>query len=140
MQKRIFNTTGLCFPDKHYMVDALRGIGSQILELIHNEQYFVIHAPRQTGKTTLLHSLARKINNEGKYTAIVCSLERAGYRSITNEEANRVMISAVHIHAMNFLQKEEMPPKTEEFAGKDLFDYLSAWSRLQKKPIGAGQI
>ncbi|MDR1166782.1 MAG: AAA-like domain-containing protein [Deltaproteobacteria bacterium] len=43
--------------------------------LIDNEKYFTIHAPRQSGKTTFLKALANKINEEGKYYALYCSLE-----------------------------------------------------------------
>jgi len=69
--KRYFNTTGFCRPEKHYMINPLRNKVANIYQLIDNEQYFILHAPRQTGKTTLLHSLAHQLNSEGKYTAIV---------------------------------------------------------------------
>jgi hypothetical protein len=48
---------------------------SGIAELIDKEQYFVIHAPRQSGKTTLLLDLTNRINHEGRYYALYCSLE-----------------------------------------------------------------
>ena len=48
---KFFNTTGLCFPEKHYMVDPLKRI-TEIEDLINREHYFTLHAPRQTGKTT----------------------------------------------------------------------------------------
>jgi hypothetical protein len=44
-------------------------------ELIDDEQYFVIHAARQSGKTTYLQDLADRINAKGKYYALFCSLE-----------------------------------------------------------------
>ncbi|GBU24991.1 hypothetical protein R83H12_01629 [Fibrobacteria bacterium R8-3-H12] len=53
----------------------MRGIGKELADLIEQEQYFVIHAARQSGKTTLLKELARKINSEGNYHALYCSLE-----------------------------------------------------------------
>ena len=48
------------------MLDPLRGICNELMDLIEQEQYFVIHASRQSGKTTLLLELADKINAEGK--------------------------------------------------------------------------
>jgi hypothetical protein len=42
---------------------------------IEEELYFVIHAPRQSGKTTCLLALIDKINSEGKYYAVKCTLE-----------------------------------------------------------------
>jgi hypothetical protein len=42
------------------------------MPLIDQEQYFVIHAARQTGKTTLLMELAQDINAAGSYYALYC--------------------------------------------------------------------
>ena len=72
---RFFNVAGPCVPGKHYMLDPLRGIGGELMNLITAEQYFVIHAARQSGKTTLLKQLARDINARGDYHAQYCSLE-----------------------------------------------------------------
>ena len=44
-------------------------------DLISNRQYFVIHAARQSGKTTLLKSLEQSITINGEYYALYCSLE-----------------------------------------------------------------
>jgi hypothetical protein len=57
------------------MIDALRRLGDEIYDLINEEQYFIIHAARQTGKTTLLLELTKQINKEGQYYALYCSLE-----------------------------------------------------------------
>ena len=53
---RFFNTAGPCNPNWHYTVDPLPRL-SGIRELIDGQHYFVIHAPRQTGKTTYLYAL-----------------------------------------------------------------------------------
>ena len=71
---KLFNTTGPCIPGKHYMLDAENRL-TAVQGLIDNEQYFVIHAARQSGKTTLLNSLKRTINREGRYYVLYCSLE-----------------------------------------------------------------
>ena len=46
-----------------------------VKELIDQKHFFVIHAPRQSGKTTLLNSLEKEINEAGRYCALYCSLE-----------------------------------------------------------------
>ncbi len=74
---KYFNVAGPCIEGKHYMLDATERLHNELSELISSEQYFVIHAARQTGKTTLLINLANKINKEGKYYAVYCSLENA---------------------------------------------------------------
>lgn len=58
--------------------------------LIAEEQYFVLHAPRQTGKTTALAALARELTDEGEYLALLASCEtaRAAGDDVANAEAN----------------------------------------------------
>ncbi|MDR3012714.1 MAG: ATP-binding protein [Chitinispirillales bacterium] len=72
---RFFNVAGPCIPGKHYMLDPMRGMGSELMRFINSEQYFIIHAARQSGKTTLIWELANDINAHGKYHALYCSLE-----------------------------------------------------------------
>ena len=71
---RKFNTTGPCFPNEHYMLPALDRLPG-IRELVADGNYFVVHAPRQTGKTTALKALAREINLKGDMFAVYCTLE-----------------------------------------------------------------
>jgi hypothetical protein len=73
--RKSFNTTGPCNSKEHYMLDPFRNIGKELTDLIDQKNYFVIHAARQSGKTTLLWELADKINAEGKYYALYCTLE-----------------------------------------------------------------
>ncbi|GBU23739.1 hypothetical protein R83H12_00356 [Fibrobacteria bacterium R8-3-H12] len=84
MPNKYFNIAGPCNSSKHYMLDPLRSIGKELADLIEQEQYFVIHAARQSGKTTLLKELTSKINAEGKCYALYCSLE--GVQSFTEPE------------------------------------------------------
>ncbi|MDR2583670.1 MAG: AAA-like domain-containing protein [Fibromonadaceae bacterium] len=84
MPQKYFNIAGPCNTNEHYMLDPLRGICKELMDLIDSKQYFVIHASRQSGKTTLLLELADKINAEGKYHALYCSLE--GVQSFTEPE------------------------------------------------------
>ncbi|NJL58408.1 MAG: ATP-binding protein, partial [Desulfobacteraceae bacterium] len=72
--KKYFNIAGPCNPDKHYMISSSSRCGG-ITDLIEQEQYFVIHAARQSGKTTLLKELTNRINRQGRYYALYCSLE-----------------------------------------------------------------
>ena len=47
----------------------------EVRGLVSRKQYFVIHAPRQTGKTTALQALVQEINDKGDMVAIYCTLE-----------------------------------------------------------------
>ena len=71
---RIFNTTGPCNPQDHYMVPAQSRL-SNLKGLINAKQYFVIHAARQTGKTTLLLDLVEELDAGGTYYALYCDLQ-----------------------------------------------------------------
>lgn len=73
---KTFNIAGPCHPNKHYMLPSDKRCQG-ILKLIEQEQYFVIHAARQSGKTTLLLELTRQLNESGNYYALYCSLETA---------------------------------------------------------------
>ncbi|MDR3000799.1 MAG: ATP-binding protein [Fibromonadaceae bacterium] len=75
MLQKYFNIAGPCHPSEHYMLDPFRNIGKELADLIDRGHYFVIHAARQSGKTTLLWELTDKINTEGNYHALYCSLE-----------------------------------------------------------------
>ncbi len=72
--EKTFNIAGPCFPNEHYMLPALDRM-PQIRRLVAQRTYFVIHAPRQTGKTTTVQGLAREINAKGEMTALYCTLE-----------------------------------------------------------------
>ena len=72
--ERYFNTAGPCIPAKHYMLPALDRLPG-IRRLVNMERYFVIHAPRQTGKTTAVQALVDEINAKGDMVAIYCTLE-----------------------------------------------------------------
>jgi hypothetical protein len=50
---------------------------SGVERLIDRAQYFVIHAARQSGKTTYLRDLEQRLNASGEYYALYCSLETA---------------------------------------------------------------
>lgn len=131
--KRFFNTTGLCIPQKHYMVPPFRGMDREIIRLIEAEQYFLLHAPRQTGKTTLLHAFARRLNEEGTYISLVFSVETAGVSSFTEEMANERMVDALYGMAEYFLPEEERPvPPLHPISLKE---YIRRWCRAQTKPI-----
>ena len=71
-----FNNAGPSVPGKHYMIDPLQRINRpQIEELIAQERYFVLHAPRQTGKTSCMLALMDYLNAQGDYRALYTNIE-----------------------------------------------------------------
>jgi len=69
-----FNTAGPCKSDIHYMLPPTERL-PKVRTLIDRQNYFVIHAPRQVGKTTAMLALAQELTEGGKYTAVMLSAE-----------------------------------------------------------------
>ena len=73
---RIFNTEGPIVPKDHYCIRPLDRVDlDEILALIRWKKYFVLHAPRQTGETTVLGALLNEPNNSGKYRCVYVNVE-----------------------------------------------------------------
>lgn len=73
---KFFNTTGPIKQDIHYCIDPLsRWNLTEILQLIESQKYFILHAPRQTGKTSSMLALMDYLNKEGKYPALYANIE-----------------------------------------------------------------
>ena len=72
--ERFFNIAGPCISSQHYMLPAAARL-PEIPSLIRKGLYFVVHAPRQSGKTTALKQLVRDINGSGERVALYCSFE-----------------------------------------------------------------
>ena len=61
---RFFNTEGPVRPDDHYAIPPLDRVDvDELLALIRAKRYFVLHAPRQTGKTSALIALRNLLNS-----------------------------------------------------------------------------
>ena len=61
---RFFNTEGPVRPDDHYAIPSLGRVDvDELLALIRAKRYFVLHAPRQTGKTSALIALRDLLNS-----------------------------------------------------------------------------
>ena len=72
--EKCFNIAGPCFPDEHYMLPALERLPG-ILRIVERRNYFVLHAARQSGKTTILKALVAEINRKGAMNALYFTVE-----------------------------------------------------------------
>ncbi|MCX7814806.1 MAG: AAA-like domain-containing protein, partial [Tepidimonas ignava] len=78
MPDKQFNTAGPSRPEDHYMLNPLARVDvDDVLALIEAKRYFVLHAPRQTGKTTVLLALMEHLNAQGRYRALYANIETA---------------------------------------------------------------
>jgi hypothetical protein len=86
---RFFNTEGPNRAEDHYTLPPLsRWDLDEILMLIEQKKYFLLHAPRQTGKTTCLLALMERLNGDGGYRALYANIETA---QTTREDVARGM-------------------------------------------------
>ncbi len=134
--KKLFNIAGPCISDKHYLLPITKR-NPAIMDLIDNEQYFVIHAARQTGKTTLLHELVDEINKKGDYYALYVSLESAQHFP-EPEKGIPAILSNIYFH----LRKSKFPDKVKNFRLENdneinivIYDLLSEVCELLSKPF-----
>jgi len=75
---RFFTTEGPVRADDHYCLPPLaRWDLELVLDLIDQKKWFLLHAPRQTGKTTCLLALMEYLNREGRYRALYVNIEAA---------------------------------------------------------------
>ena len=90
---RFFNTEGPIRPDEHYHVPPLDRLDlDELLGLVRDKRYFVLHAPRQTGKTSALLALRDRLNAGGGYRCVYANVE-AGQAARENvAEAMRVIL------------------------------------------------
>ncbi|MFM7092429.1 MAG: ATP-binding protein, partial [Bacteroidota bacterium] len=76
-------------------------------------------------------------NKEGKYVSVVCSLESAGYTSISVEAANINFIKALAKMSKFFLGTDHLPPDIGKYMSVPfkLGDYLTDWCDTLDKPL-----
>ncbi|MDR1675304.1 MAG: AAA-like domain-containing protein, partial [Tannerella sp.] len=116
---RYFNIAGPCNSTAHYMIEAstrLQGVE----ELIDSEQYFVIHAARQSGKTTYLQDLSKRLNAGGKYYTLYCSLEKA--QNVDEPERGIPVIVRI---IKNKLNGTDIPHRSDFAKDADYEDFTS---------------
>ena len=101
---KFFNTAGPVISEDHYILDPLRRINYEgISRLIAQRSYFVLHAPRQTGKTTSLLEMVKKINEEKIYHCVYVNVESAQTARNDVEAGMKAILSAFASASERFL-------------------------------------
>src|SRR6056297_3154403 len=138
--EKFFNTAGPIIREDNYCIDPLKRINKdEIMTLIAKKRYFILHAPRQTGKTSSLLALRDYINNEGRYHCIYMNVEAAqaarsdvfeGIRAIIIELADRVSST---LKDRYFFENWKKWMEMGGFIA--LKTALQEWCSLQEKPV-----
>ncbi len=133
---RFFNTSGRCRPGKHFMLPAERRV-TDLRQLVDQELYFVVHAPRQVGKTTSLGSLAESLTAEGRYAALLTSCEMGQKMNLDYQGSMAAILDELHIRAQSSLPEELRPPATDTTVSMEarLRELLTRWARQCPRPV-----
>jgi hypothetical protein len=132
-----FNTTGPCDPELHYMVPAEPRL-PHARGLIEEGLYFVVHAPRQTGKTTTLIALADSLSAEGGRVAIYVSCESAQVAGEDYAAAEDMVLDLIRQSLWERDYPESWLPQTpwpDTSPGTRINIALRTWARQCPVPI-----
>ena len=136
---RTFNTTGPMKPERHYCIPPLQRLDmDDVHRLVRDEKYFVLHAPRQTGKTTALLALADVLNGQG-YRCVYATVESArtarGDMQRTMQAVLGSLASAANVAGDAFLA-ETWPGVLAEYGPHlALGECLARWARTSDAPL-----
>ncbi len=129
---RWFNTAGPCQAERHYMLSPTERLPN-LERLIEQLGYFVIHAPRQVGKTTAMLALAQQLTASGKYCAIMVSAEVGAPFSSSPNEANTAILKSWKNAAQHWLPADLQPADWPK--GSSISQALSQWVSNCPRPI-----
>lgn len=137
---RVFNTTGPVNCWKHYCLQPLERFDlKEILFLIEQEKYFVLHAPRQTGKTTCMLALMEYLNNRDDYTCLYCNVEAAQAAREDIGAAMAVILDDMAQRAEEYLNDDFLRDNIKEILSGShlsaLNSMLTKWCRRTEKPL-----
>lgn len=141
MTERFFNTAGPVRCEIHYCFPPLERFDlPEILTLIDQQKYFVLHAPRQTGKTSALLALMEYLNRQGKYRCVYLNVEIA---QAAREDVARAMPAILTELASwakfalddHFVEQiwPEILARSGEYAA--LAEVLSQWAVESPEPL-----
>ena len=137
---RSFNTAGPVNPADHYVIPPLSRIDlDEVLGLVRDKKYFVLHAPRQTGKTSALLALAELLNQSG-YHCVYVTVETARTARDDVARALRVVLAALARAARSALGDRFLLgiwAETLAEVGPDLAlgEALSRWAEAAPRPL-----
>ena len=108
----------------------------QLQRVIDQQGYFVLHAPRQTGKTTAMLSLAKSLTDSGQYAAIMVSVEVGAAFARNLDAAELAILDAWRGAAQFRLSADLQPPAWPEASpGRRIGAALSAWAQHSPRPL-----
>ena len=138
--ERFFNTAGPMMPELNYCIDPLTRIDwTEIQRLILDMRYSVMHAPRQTGKTSALMAMMRALNEESSYYCAYTNIEMA--QTASNDVARGIasVCNAVSTSLATHLGRQDVDDWCLKEcrllpADNQLYQLLKRWTLTSDKP------
>ena len=138
---RFFNTAGPVKPEIHYCIPPLERFSlTDVMLLIAQQKYFVLHAPRQVGKTSYLLALVEHLNRTGGYRAAYCNFEIGQSARNDVEAAMPALLGAVASGA-EIYANDSFPRSIRQQCWQDegphgaLTALLMRWTQQSDKPL-----
>ena len=138
---RVFNSTGLCVPERHYMVD-ISGRVAQVRAMVERGDYFCINRARQYGKTTTLVALERAL--AGDFEVVSLDFQALGHASFATEGSFvssfcRIVLDRWDAPPVPSPAREDLQALARDRSGAalldDLFGALREWLRASTRPV-----
>ena len=141
VSERFFNNAGPMAPERHYCIPPLERFDlNAVLRLIRDQRYFVLHAPRQTGKTSALLALRDYLNERGEYRCVYANVETAQTARGDVARGMRAILGELRIRARTTFPDsglENLADGVHRETGPDgvLRELLSRWSAAATQPL-----
>ncbi len=130
-----FNTAGPCQADIHYMLSPTARL-PEVLQMIDQRGYFILHAPRQVGKTTAMIALGQELTASGIYTAVMVSAEVGAAFPNNIGMAEDAMLGVWRSACQARLPQELLPPPWPDAKpGERISAALKAWAAASPRPV-----
>lgn len=137
-----FNTTAVCIPSKHYMVDLSERV-KEIKKLVDDGKYFSINRARQYGKTTTLTALDLVLSTQ--YDVISIDFQDVTDADFEDENEFTKGLSqmlcdtkdsmGIPVPDRFYEQFQNLACRAEKVKLSDVFRIFDRWSKENEKPI-----
>ena len=127
--------------DRHYCIPPLSRVDlGTILELIADMRYFLLHAPRQSGKTSTLEALAERLNASGSCRCVYVDFQCAQNAGEDLAGAIRIVLSSIVAAARRTFGTDSLRTLWQEVTEwqppeRALGEFLELWCAAETKPL-----
>ena len=134
--EKFFNTAGPQKIELNYTIDPLTRFDLEdVLLMIRQQRYFVMHAPRQTGKTSCMLALRDYLNAEGDYIAVYANVEGGQAGRNDRESVVRSTVDTLAVEFRDILKSDEPLRIRDEVRAVETDSMLSTFLRFMSERL-----